>query len=109
MYSVAVKVARGVLAVVLAATACASAMPAIEQRTTQGPLAEELWTYRIAMANGREPTFDERRHWQTQMDLAISRYLAKDQEAANSPEQLGTFRFMRQAAVGMSKEQVRIL
>lgn len=109
MYSVHVKGARVVLAVVLAAAACASGKPAIEQRTTQGPLAEELWTYRVAMANGREPTFDERRHWESQIDLAISRYLIKDQQAANSPEQLSTFRFMRQAAVGMSKEQVTIL
>jgi len=101
--------ARAVLAVVLTAAACASLPgPAVEQRTTQGPLAEEMWLYRVAMANGREPTFDERLHWQRQIDLAISRYLAKDQEAANSP-QLSTFRFDRKAAVGMSKEQVTLL
>ena len=105
-----VNVAGVVLAVVLASTACASSSsrPALEQRTTQGPQAEELWTYRVVLANGREPTFDERLHWERQLDLAISRYLATDQEFANSPG-LSTFRFDRQAAVGMSKEQVVIL
>jgi hypothetical protein len=103
-----VNVALGVLAVVLASAACASSRPAVEQRTTQGPVAEELWTYRVALANGREPTFEERRHWQSQVDLAITRYLAIDQEAASSPH-LSTFRFLRQATVGMSKDQVLIL
>lgn len=101
-------VARVLLAVVLASAACASSRLPLEQRTTQGPIAEELWTYRVAVANGREPTFEERMHWERQIDLAITRYLAIDQEAASSPH-LSTFRFARQAAVGMSKEQVMIL
>lgn len=100
--------ARAVLAVVLAAAACASGRPQIEQRTTQGPEAEVMWTYRVAVANGREPTFDEKLSWERQLDLAIGRYLAKDQAFANSPE-LSTFRFARRAVVGMSKEQVTIL
>ena len=108
-YSVGVKRAGVVLAVVLTAAACASTGSVIvEQRTTQGPLAEELWAYRVTLANGREPTFEERLHWERQLDLAISRYLAKDQEYANSPGVL-TFRSVRQTEVGMSKEQVVIL
>lgn len=107
-YAGVVKVAPVVLAVVLAAAACASSRPPLEQRTTQGPPAELLWTYRVVLANGREPTFDERTHWERELDLAIGRYLAQHQEFANSP-QLSTFRFMRQPAVGMSKEQVTIL
>jgi hypothetical protein len=103
-----VKGARVLIAVVLAGAACASGRPAIEQRTTEGPLAEELWFYRVAEMNGREPSFDERRRWESQLDLAVTRYLAKDQAFANSP-QLSTFRFLRQASVGMSKEQVVIL
>ena len=62
----------------------------------------------MALANGREPTFDERLHWERQLDFAISRYLAKDQEFASSPE-LSTFRLDRRTVVGMSKEQVAIL
>jgi hypothetical protein len=98
-----------VLAVVMTAAACASSAPQIfEQRTTQGPLAEELWVYRVASANGREPTFEERTHWDRDLDFAIGRYLAQDQEYANSLQVL-TFRSSRQVAVGMSKEQVTIL
>jgi len=97
-----------VLAVVLAAAACASSRPVVEQRTTQGPVAEDLWTYRVVAANGREPTFEERLHWERQLDLAISRYLAKDPEFANSSAVLA-FRADRQTSVGMSKEQVTIL
>lgn len=97
------------LAVVLASAACASsAAPKVEQRTTQGPSAEDLFVYRTVTQNGRAPTFDERRHWEGQLDLAISRYLAADQEFASSP-QLSTFRLLRQPAVGMSKDQVLIL
>jgi hypothetical protein len=103
-----VKVVGVVLAVVLAAAACASMATIPEQRTTQGPLAEDLWAYRVFLANGREPTFEERLHWERQLDQAISGYLAKDQEFANSSQVL-TFRAARQAAVGMSKEQVTIL
>jgi hypothetical protein len=103
-----VSVARVLLAVGLASAACASSRPALEQRTTQGPGAEDLWTHRVVAANGREPTFDERRHWESEIDLAIARYLAADQEAANAPH-LSSFRFLRQPAVGMSKDQVRIL
>jgi len=97
------------VALVLTAAACASTGPEIvEQRTTQGPKAEELWVLRVAAANGREPTFEERAHWERDLDFAISRYLAKDQEYANSLQVL-TFRALRQVAVGMSKEQVTIL
>jgi hypothetical protein len=102
-------VAGAVLAVVLTSAACASlSSPAYEQRTTQGPLAAELWVYRVGQANGRDPTFEERVHWESQLDFAITRYLATDQESASSP-QVSSFRFHRQAAVGMSKEQVTIL
>ena len=104
-----VKVGVVVLAVVLTSAACASwRSTPLEQRTTQGPQAEELWIYRVVQANGREPTFDERRHWESQLDFAITRYLQADQEFANSP-QLSTFRLLHQTAVGMSKEQVTIL
>jgi hypothetical protein len=107
-YSGGVKGLGVVLAVVVAMAACASNRAPFEQRTTQGPLAEQLWIYKVATANGREPTFEERRHWERQLDAAISRYLTKDQEYANSPDVL-TFRSDRQTAVGMSKEQVTIL
>jgi len=79
-----------------------------EQRTSQGPLAEDLFTTFVYTANGREPNFDERRHWENQLDLRISQYLHSHPEAANSPD-VSTFRFVKQAAVGQTNEQVLIL
>lgn len=99
-------VALGTAVALLAA--CASLQSPLEQRSTQGPTAEQFWTYRVAVANGREPTFDERRHWDNDIEARISRYLNDHPEAANSL-QVSTFRFHRQVAVGMTKEQVLIL
>ena len=87
--------------------ACRSAS-SIEQRTTQGPSAEELWFLRMYQLNGREPSFDERRHWEDQIDRRISQYLREHPETANSFD-VSTFRFYRRATVGMSKEQIVIL
>lgn len=87
--------------------ACAS-FGGSEQRTTQGPTAEQFWTARMVSMNGRAPTFDERHHWDNDIAARISRYLNGHPEAANSL-QVSTFRFSRQAAVGMSKDQVVIL
>ncbi len=100
---------RGTIALALllaALTGCASAP--LEQRTTQGPTAEEFWTYRVLLLNGREPNFDERRHWDDEIDQRISEYLRAHPEAANSLD-VSTFRFYRRAAKGMTKEQILIL
>jgi hypothetical protein len=95
-------------ALVLVAAGCATMNPPLEQRTTQGPTAEEFWMYRVMLLNGRQPNFDERRHWDDQMDQQISAYLREHPEVANSLE-VSTFRFYRRVAVGQTKEQVLIL
>jgi len=102
-------IARSLVLVVvgIVLTACAAART-VEQRTTQGPSAEQLWMYRVMLANGREPSFEERRYWQDRMDLAIDDYLRRNQDFGNSL-QVSTFRFLRQSEVGMSQEQVLIL
>jgi hypothetical protein len=95
------------VASLLVLAACASSRTT-EQRTTQGPLAEDLWMNSVILANGREPNFDERRHWNNQMEYKISQYLHRNPEAANSLD-VSTFRFVRQASVGQTAEQVVIL
>ncbi len=67
----------------LTLAACAS-YRGKEQRTTQGPLAEDLWINKI------------------------SQYLHRNQDSANSID-VSTFRFIRQVSVGQSDEQVLIL
>ena len=96
------------MAPVLLLAACAALRPAVEQRVTQGPTAQQFWTLKMILQNGKEPSFDERRHWDDQMETKISQYLREHPETANSIE-TAAFRFYRQASVGQSKEQVFIL
>lgn len=96
------------VAIPLALIGCAALKKPVEQRTTQGPTAEQFWMYKMVLANGREPNFDERRHWQNEIDDEIARYLRTHPDAASSLD-ISTFRFYRRATVGMTKEQIVIL
>jgi len=80
----------------------------IEQRTMQGPTAQQMFNLRVLNENGREPTFEERRRWDEDIEQRISAYLREHPEKANALE-VSTFRFYRQSAVGQDKEQVLIL
>jgi hypothetical protein len=86
---------------------CASAR-SVEQRTTQGPSAREMWYARMIVQNGREPSQDERYDWEDQIETKIGQYLNQHPEFASSL-QVTSFRFDRRVAVGMSKEQVFML
>ena len=94
-------------ALALAACSLLSSQP-VEQRTTQGPTALQMFNLRVMTQNGREPTFDEKRQWDDQLEQQISAYLRQHPDKANALD-LTTFRFHRQSAVGMDKEQVLIL
>ena len=80
----------------------------IEQRTMQGPTAQQMFNLRILNENGREPTFDERRRWDNDIELQIASYLREHPEKANALD-VSTFKFVRQSAVGQDKEQILIL
>lgn len=80
----------------------------LQQRTTQGPTAEMFWSAAILVQNGRAPTFEEKRHWEDDIDARIAAYLRTHHEAANSLT-VASFRFHKQVVVGMDKEQVKIL
>jgi len=95
------------VALVLVLAGCAS-MGTKEQRTTEGPMAEDIWTLKVLVANGREPNFDERRRWDNAMEQRIGQYLRQNPDAANSVD-VSTFRFIKQVTVGQSDEQVVIL
>jgi hypothetical protein len=99
--------AAPLLASILLLAGCAAPTPAVEQRTSQGPTARQFWMLR-SMVNNREPSLDERRHFDDQLELRIDQYLAQHPEDANSL-QVSSFRFDRRVVTGMSKEQVLIL
>lgn len=96
------------LAVIVALLAGCAMRGPIEQRTTQGPSAQQLWAWRMKAQLGRDPNFDERRHFDDQLELRISHYLDHHPEDANALS-VSTFRFERRVSVGMSQEQVAIL
>jgi len=83
-------------------------MMALEQRSTQGPTSQQMFNYRVLKEAGREPTFEERRQWDAQVEEKISAYLRQHPEKANALD-ASMFRFTRQVAVGQDKEQVLIL
>ena len=97
-----------VLAAVLLLAGCAKWGPPLEQRTTHGPTARQFWVLRMAMTNSREPSIDERRHWEDQLETRIEKYLRDHPEDANALH-VSAFRFNKQVVTGMSKEQVLIL
>jgi hypothetical protein len=96
------------LAAVLLLAGCAKWGPPLEQRTTHGPTARQFWTLRMMLANDREPTLDERRHWEDQVEIQIQQYLNAHPEQANALH-VAAFRFTKQVVTGMAKEQVLIL
>ena len=81
---------------------------AVEQRSTQGPSAQQMFNYRVLEETGREATFDEKRQWDEQIEQRISAYLSQHPDKANALD-VSTFKFLRQAQVGMDKEQILIL
>ncbi len=101
---------RGLVLVsaVIVLAACSTVRPPLQQRTTQGPTAEEMWLLKVVLANGRQPNFEERRYWEDDIDERIARYLRTNPEAASSLD-VSTFRFFRRAAVGQTKDQIKIL
>jgi hypothetical protein len=100
-----------VLALVVNAVAlggCITRPQTIEQRATTGPTSEQMLNIKVMTAAGREPTFEEKRQWEAQVEEKISGYLRQHPDKANALD-VSQFRFYRQAAVGMDKEQIMIL
>jgi hypothetical protein len=92
----------------LALGACAMFTPPVDQRTPHGPSADEFFVMRSIEANGRHPSFEERRHWEDHIDDQIGRYLREHPRAA-SDLNVSNFKFFRRSTVGMTKDQITIL
>jgi len=87
---------------------CAMRRGPVEQRSTQGPTSQQMLNFRVLAQSGREPTFEEKRQWDNQVEEKISAYLRTHPDKASSLD-VSTFRLVRQVTVGMDKEQVLIL
>ena len=97
----------GVVAAGFVAAACATPQPVIEQ-TTRGPIAEEIQIARSFSANGRDMGWDEKRHYEEQMEENVFKYLREHPELENE-NRYSTFRFWRQVSIGSTKEEVKVL
>jgi hypothetical protein len=97
----------GVVAAGFMAAACATPQPVIEQ-TTRGPIAEEIQIARSFSANGRDMGWDEKRHYEEQMEENVFKYLREHPELENE-NRYSTFRFWRQVSIGSTKEEVKVL
>ncbi len=87
--------------------ACATPTPLVEQ-TTRGPIAQEIHIARSFAANGREPGWDEKRHYEEELEDKVFKYLREHPELQNETR-YSTFRFWRQVSIGSTKEEVKVL
>jgi len=58
--------------------------------------------------NGRDPTFDEKRIWETRADMRIAKYLRDHPELEQTPRYLDV-RFWRQVSAGAPRGEVEAL
>jgi hypothetical protein len=98
-----------VLAAVVLGTGCAGLTQTVDERTSQGPTADEFWMTKMLSSNGRYPTFEEKRHFQDDLDARISKYLREHEDAASDPLTVQAFRNLHQVTAGMQKGQVEVL
>jgi hypothetical protein len=97
-----------VLVCVLVVGGCFPKQQKVEQRSTHGPTSEQMLNLKVMLESGRQPTFEEKRQWEGDVEEKISAYLRAHPDKASALD-ISTFRFLRQAAVGMDKEQILIL
>ena len=100
-------VRSGWLLAALLGLGCAAHIETVE-RVQQGPKAEELFILRSYLANGREPSFDEKRMWEDRLDDRVTRYLREHPELEQRTRYTD-FRFWHQVAPGSAREEVRTL
>ena len=86
---------------------CATAPPVIEQ-TTRGPIAQEIQIARSFAANGRDMGWDEKRHYEEQLEEKVFKYLREHPDFQNETR-YSAFRFWRQVSIGSTKEEVKVL
>jgi hypothetical protein len=98
----------GVVLLSAVAVACATPKITTVERTSRGPNAYELHIYRSFIANGREPTFDEKRYFEDRLSERVFKYLREHPEIQND-QHYSDFRFWRQVTPGSSKVEVETL
>jgi len=94
--------------VVLMAAGCLTSRLDTVELTPRGPTAEDLLNGRSMAVNGRLPSFDEKRHWEGEMEERVYRYLREHPEIEQT-SRYTEFRFWWRATAGSTQEEVRVL
>jgi hypothetical protein len=97
----------GALLIVLAAAACTTGLENVE-RSSRGPTAEEFFLAHSYATNGRPPSFDERRGWESEMEDRVFAYL-RDHPELQQTTRYSDFRFWWQVTTGSTPAEVRVL
>ena len=76
--------------------------------TAKGPTAEELYLAKSHAINGRAPTFGEKRHWESDVEERVFKYLREHPELEQTTR-YSDFRFWWQVTTGSTPDEVRVL
>ena len=91
----------------LLVAACAGRLDTVEW-TTRGPSAEEFFVTRSYVINGRAPSFDEKRRWESEVEERVYKYLREHPELEQT-SRYTDFRFWWQITTGSTPAEVRVL
>ena len=94
----------GLVAIALACAGCAADRFQKVDQTSQGPTGMDVLTARSQVMNGRDPSFDEKRIWETRADMRIAKYLRDHPELEQSPRYMDV-RFWRQVDDGIKQRR----
>lgn len=97
----------GLLLAALLVAACAGRLDTVEW-TTHGPSAEEFFVTRSYAINGRAPSFDEKRRWESLVEERVYKYL-RDHPELEQTSRYTDFRFWWQVTTGSTLAEVRVL
>ena len=103
-----VRLLFSLVAIALACAGCASDRFEKVDQTSQGPTGIDVLTARSQVMNGRDPSFDEKRIWETRADMRIAKYLRDHPELEQTPRYLDV-RFWRQVSPGAPRGEVEVL
>ena len=89
------------------AAACAGRFDRVEL-TTKGPSAEEFFVSRSYAINGRSPSYDEKRRWESEVEERVYAYLREPPELQRT-SRYSDFRFWWQVTTGSTPAEVQVL
>jgi len=99
--------AAGLLLAIALTAACARQLDKVEW-TTRGPSVDDLLVARSYAINGRAPSFDEKRRWESEVEERVFKYLREHPELEQT-SRYSDFRFWWHVTTGSTPAEVRVL